>query len=206
MNRIKKISILLLITTIISSSLLISCSNDENTSNNSDKLDLSKKVLKFDEIKLISQKVSKYQKEIVTKRIDARTAEEEMQELLEPLVENGEDLHSEMITFLQENGEFDNMTLEEQNELMNLDEQQLAELSFVMSNAYDARISIDPRIRNCVSTALGIGAVRDLVMNTAALGTVETTIAAIRLIGRRYIGWIGVAWMVMDFVDCMNSF
>lgn len=206
MNRIKKISIFLLITTIISSSLLISCSNDENTSNNSDKLDLSKKVLKFDEIKLISQKVSKYQKEIVTKRIDARTAEEEMQELLEPLVENGEDLHSEMITFLQENGEFDNMTLEEQNELMNLDEQQLAELSFVMSNAYDARISIDPRIRNCVSTALGIGAVRDLVMNTAALGTVETTIAAIRLIGRRYIGWIGVAWMVMDFVDCMNSF
>ena len=117
MNRIKKISIFLLITTIISSSLLISCSNDENTSNNSDKLDLSKKVLKFDEIKLISQKVSKYQKEIVTKRIDARTAEEEMQELLEPLVENGEDLHSEMITFLQENGEFDNMTLEEQNEI-----------------------------------------------------------------------------------------
>jgi len=65
---------------------------------------------------------------------------------------------------------------------------------------------MDPRIRNCVSTALGIGAIRDLVMNTAALGTVETTMAAIRLIGRRYIGWIGVAWMVMDFVDCMNSF
>jgi hypothetical protein len=202
MNRIKKISIFLLITTIISSSLLISCSNDENTSNNSDKLDLSKKVLKFDEIKLISQKVSKYQKEIVTKRIDARTAEEEMQELLEPLVENGEDLHSEMITFLQENGEFDNMTLEEQNELMNLDEQQLAELSFVMSNAYDARISIDPRIRACLSAAIGVTAIYDLISNTAALGTVETTIGALRLIGRRYLGWIGVGLMIMDFADC----
>lgn len=202
MNRIKKISIFLLITTIISSSLLISCSNDENTSNNSDKLDLSKKVLKFDEIKLISQKVSKYQKEIVTKRIDARSAEEEMQELLEPLVENGEDLHSEMITFLQENGEFDNMTLEEQNELMNLDEQQLAELSFVMSNAYDARISIDPRIRACLSAAIGVTAIYDLISNTAALGTVETTIGALRLIGRRYLGWIGVGLMIMDFADC----
>ena len=202
MNRIKKISIFFLITTIISSSLLISCSNDENTSNNSDKLDLSKKVLKFDEIKLISQKVSKYQKEIVTKRIDARTAEEEMQELLEPLVENGEDLHSEMITFLQENGEFDNMTLEEQNELMNLDEQQLAELSFVMSNAYDARISIDPRIRACLSAAIGVTAIYDLISNTAALGTVETTIGALRLIGRRYLGWIGVGLMIMDFADC----
>ncbi len=202
MNRIKKISIFLLIATIISSSLLISCSNDENTSNNSDKLDLSKKVLKFDEIKLISQKVSKYQKEIITKRIDARTAEEEMQELLEPLVENGEDLHSEMITFLQENGEFDNMTLEEQNELMNLDEQQLAELSFVMSNAYDARISIDPRIRACLSAAIGVTAIYDLISNTAALGTVETTIGALRLIGRRYLGWVGVGLMIMDFADC----
>lgn len=204
MNKIKKISIFVLIISLFTSSLFVSCSNDERNTLNENKLDLSSKVLKYEELKDISQKVNKYNQEIATKRIDARTAEEEIQNLLEPLVENGEVLHSEMINFLKENGDFDSLSLTEKNELLNLDDKQLAELSFTISSSYSAKM--DPRIRNCVSTALGIGAIRDLVMNTAALGTVETTIAAIRLIGRRYIGWIGVAWMVMDFIDCMNSF
>jgi outer membrane murein-binding lipoprotein Lpp len=204
MNNIRIKSIFLLIAIVFASTLVVSCSNENDINQDEPKLDLSSKVLKYDELKLISQKVNKYKQEVAFKRIDARTAEVEMKELLNPLVENGEVLHSEMINFLEETGDFNNLSPSEQNEFLNLDEEQLAELSFTISSSYSAKM--DPRIRNCVSTALGIGAIRDLVMNTAALGTVETTMAAIRLIGRRYIGWIGVAWMVMDFVDCMNSF
>jgi hypothetical protein len=204
MNNIRIKSIFLLIAIVFASTIVVSCSNENDINQDEPKLDLSSKVLKYDELKLISQKVNKYKQEVAFKRIDARTAEVEMKELLNPLVENGEVLHSEMINFLEETGDFNNLSPSEQNEFLNLDEEQLAELSFTISSSYSAKM--DPRIRNCVSTALGIGAIRDLVMNTAALGTVETTMAAIRLIGRRYIGWIGVAWMVMDFVDCMNSF
>lgn len=50
--------------------------------------------------------------------------------------------------------------------------------------------------------AVGVSAIYDLISNTAALGTVETTIGALKLIGRRYLGWIGVGLMVMDFADC----
>lgn len=140
-------------------------------------------------MKLISQRIISYQKEISTKRIDSRTAEEEMQVLLEPLVNNGEELHSEMINYLEESGEFDNLTPAEQAELLNLDEKQLAELSFAMSTAYDPQMMrMDPRIRACLSAAVGITAIYDLISNTAALGTVETTIGALRLIGRRYLG------------------
>lgn len=203
MNKIKKISIFVLITSLLTSSIFVSCSNDDRGNLNENKLDLSKKVLKFDEVKLISQRISEYQKEVSTKRIDSRTAELEMQVLLEPFVNNGEILHTEMINYLEDSGEFDNLTPAEQAELLNLDEKQLAELSFAMSTAYDPQMMrMDPRIRACLSAAIGITAIYDLISNTAALGTVETTIGALRLIGRRYLGWIGVGLMVMDFADC----
>jgi len=34
---------------------------------------------------------------------------------------------------------------------------------------------------------------------------VQTTVAALKLIGRRYLGWVGVALMVYDFLDCYNG-
>ena len=200
MKNLKRTSIFGLIIIILTPLLFVSCNSDEAIIPQT--LDLSKKVLKLEDLKLITQNISNYQKEIQIKRIDYRTAEEEMQEILQPLVENGEELHSEMIVFLEQTGEFDNLTDEEKEEILNLDAQQLADLSFVMSNAYDARISMDPHMRACLSTAIGITAIYDLVANTAALGTVQTTIGAIRLIGRRYLGWIGVGLMVMDFMDC----
>lgn len=79
---------------------------------------------------------------------------------------------------------------------------QLAELSFIICVSYGANTSVDPTIRSCLSTAVGITAIYDLVLNTSALGAVETTIGALRLIGRRYLGWIGVGLMIMDFADC----
>jgi len=75
-----------------------------------------------------------------------------MQVLLEPLVNNGEELHSQMINYLEQSGEFDNLTPAEQAELLNLDEVQFAELSFALSTAYNPQMmSMDPRIRACVS-------------------------------------------------------
>lgn len=60
----------------------------------------------------------------------------------------------------------------------------------------------DPTVRACLATAVGIAGIYDLVKNTASLGTVQTTVRALKLIGRRYLGWVGVALMIYDFTDC----
>jgi hypothetical protein len=67
--------------------------------------------------------------------------------------------------------------------------------------------------RNCASYALGIRGIRSLDTNTLALGTVETMIGALKLIGKRYQGYIGIALMMYDFTavllnqpDTMNLF
>lgn len=82
--------------------------------------------------------------------------------------------------------------------------QQVQKASF-LSGIFTQRFSMpNPRIRNCLGVALGIVGFRDLLLNTRKLGSVTTAIRALKLIGRRYLGWIGVALMVYDFVDCME--
>lgn len=191
--------------------LTISCAND-NDNYNADlepKLELKTKGLSHQNLLLIGNNLKRYKTQSSIAKNGVANIEENYELILEPLVENGRELHTEMIAFLQEDIEFQNLSALEKEALLHLDDTQLAELSFVYSQTYELnerRMSMDPRIRNCVSTAIGIGAIRDLILNSAALGTVGTTVGAIKLIGRRYLGWIGVAWMVMDFVDCMDSF
>jgi hypothetical protein len=55
------------------------------------------------------------------------------------------------------------------------------------------------------SFAMGYAGIKELYVNTLAIGTVETTMCALRLLGRRYLGWIGVAIMLYDFQDCMGE-
>ena len=189
--------------------LTISCANDNYNADLESKLELKTKGLCHQNLLLIGNNLKRYKTQSNIAKNGVANIEENYELILEPLVENGRELHTEMIAFLQEDIEFQNLSTLEKEALLHLDDTQLAELSFVYSQTYELnerRMSMDPRIRNCVSTAIGIGAIRDLILNSAALGTVGTTVGAIKLIGRRYLGWIGVAWMVMDFVDCMDSF
>lgn len=189
--------------------LTISCANDNYNADLESKLELKTKGLCHQNLLLIGNNLKRYKTQSNIAKNGVANIEENYELILEPLVENGRELHTEMIAFLQEDIEFQNLSALEKEALLHLDDTQLAELSFVYSQTYELnerRMSMDPRIRNCVSTAIGIGAIRDLILNSAALGTVGTTVGAIKLIGRRYLGWIGVAWMVMDFVDCMDSF
>lgn len=62
-----------------------------------------------------------------------------------------------------------------------------------------------PRVSSSASAALGIAGIRELWTNTIALGTVETAVEALKLIGRRYLGNIGIALMIYDFADCFYN-
>jgi hypothetical protein len=120
---------------------------------------------------------------------------------LNPLIENGKNLHDKIISNLTRSGELNKFSAYEIREIEDFSDQQLAELSFAINYAnYD--FSIDPRIRSCLNTAIGIVGMYDLMRNTRALGSVQTTVKALRLVGRRALGWIGVGLMILDFTDC----
>lgn len=164
------------------------------------KLDLTPFVLK----KEIMDKVIS---DIKTKKEVIHDLEEkEVKTILNPLLENGRVLHKEMIFFLERNNELEQLSNEERHSILNLTDEQLIELSFLTYNQhqYTTTSNIDwPRVRGCASFALGIRGIKTLYTNTLALGTVETMVGALKLIGKRYLGYIGIALMIYDFVDCL---
>ena len=168
-------------------------------------IDLSEKVLTSDELNSITLNINTFKiNSLISKSLSVNN-EEEMRIILEPLVENGRSLHNEIISQIDFYDPQYELTQEDIDEIQNLNDEQLAQLSFVMSTTYSNVVSYgapNPTVRACLAVAVGIAGLSDLIANTAALGTAETTIAALRLIGRRYLGWIGVGLMVYDFMDC----
>lgn len=90
-------------------------------------------------------------------------------------------------------------------EFKNLDEVQLAHLSFMVSVN---NLSTDNRDRviSCIASAIGVNEVYGLYSNMSKLMTVEGTVAAAKLIIRIYVGWIGVGLAVYSFGDCMGYY
>lgn len=178
---------------------LVAC-DDFGAKENNISLDVSNNILEIEEILSFAGNLELIQLDLENKRINQKDAEAQIQIIMEPLIQNGKHLQSQMLNSLSRSGEISKLSLSESISLHNLTEKELAELALLTSFSYSA--SIDPRIRSCLSAAVGVAAIYDLIENTAALGRVQTTIGALRLIGRRYLGWIGLGLMIADFTDC----
>lgn len=193
-------SIIAIITTLLNTS----CSKEEIS--NPENFDLSSKVLKFEEIEKIAVQVSGIQNRLSTSRVDEATAEAEIREAMLPLIENGEVLHNEIINQLNLNDPNFELTSEEIDHVENMDEKELAQLSLIVSSAYGrASVNYD-MVMNCLGAALGINEIYGLIQNTAQLATATGTMQVVKLIIRRYVGWIGVAVAVYSFSNCMGYF
>jgi len=191
---------------------LISCSKLEMEP---PKLDLRSKLMSKDKFDAISQNVSRIVKRnaelsLAMKKMSSLTPsnklmnynDQELEIALRPLVESGEVIHFEMVRYLEESGELYNLTEIERQQITNFDDAQLADLAFTV---HAQTYLVDwAEVRSCASAALGIAGINELYINTLALGTVETTMGALKLLGRRYLGWIGIALMVYDFQDCLS--
>lgn len=90
----------------------------------------------------------------------------------------------------------------------------MAELSLAFTTEalhwYSTTANTQPRsvqdvVKNCVSFALGISGIRTLISQTSALMTVNTAIGILKIVGKRYLSYVGIAWMVWDFMDCVTS-
>lgn len=200
--KFKFFSIIAIITILLNTS----CTKEEI--NNPKNLDFASKVFRFDEIQKIAVKVNGIQNRLNTNKVDEATAETEIREAMLPLIENGKILHDLIINEIDFSDPSLELTSEEINHIDNMTEQELVQLSLIFSSAYNnntTKADID-MVMNCLGAALGINEIYGLINNTAQLATVEGTKKLVKLIIRRYVGWIGVAVAVYSFSNCMGYF
>jgi hypothetical protein len=144
----------------------------------------------------------------------------EIEQILNPLVENGRSIHRELLNQIFTSSVAKTLSEEEREKITNLSNQELAELSLMISIIQQTtdkssgvfinvnhRINEDVdwgRIRSCASGALGVGVVNELVKNTAALASAEVAAEILILVGKRTLGWVALGLMVWDFYDCLK--
>ncbi|MCA0364522.1 MAG: hypothetical protein LCH67_10805 [Bacteroidetes bacterium] len=191
----------------------VSCGKENLEKQIEEKTELSVSPISKNEISMVALKLEK-----ILKSSNARKSievENEIKYLIQPFVQNGKAIHNEMITIVKGSKQWESLSETDKIYILSFKEDyQFVELSILYyalhSNSRklkNARPSNEiDIIKNCVSAALGIAGIKEIIANTAALGAVETTIGALKLLGKRYLGYVGVAWMIWDFYDCYNSF
>jgi len=138
----------------------------------------------------------------------------EIQDILNPLVQNGRQIHSEIISKISISEDWISLTYEEKNSILNLTDDQLGELSLIYSTVNIEEWQTEPiealridlgTIRSCLSGALGLGDLYYLVVeNPRALLSANGALKILKHVGLRYLGWIGLGLAVWDFVDCVS--
>ncbi|MTI89200.1 MAG: hypothetical protein FH748_14690 [Balneolaceae bacterium] len=132
---------------------------------------------------------------------------EKLEEVLKPLVQKGNDYRKKIVENSTENNQY-------LKDLENLSDEELAMVGFLslfekeMENKKRMKVAgnIDGgRIMSCLSIATGYSSIK-AVLDVSGLMSARTLIAAVKAIGKRYLGYIGVAILVYSFADCMGAF
>ena len=125
----------------------------------------------------------------------------EIIEILQPLIDNGRDLKTELISILENSQEWQAMTLVERNEIIHMSDEQLADLSLVYSG-----LSMADVIHDCVGVAIGLTGIKNIATSLFSQPTVWAAKEILKWVGKRYLSYIGIAWMLWDFSECMSHF
>lgn len=154
-------------------------------------------------------------------RYPTRSSENELTEneaipMLQPLVNDGALIRDQLILQKKEL----TLTTQEVSELERMTDSQLAELSFTIitiCNEASAKGVTWGDVADCLMQATGItdlsalvkgcgiGCVSWYAQGTKALMTQTAVKQIIKAFAKRTVGMVGVAWMIYDFADCMNS-
>ena len=168
------------------------------------------KPLSFDVVENISIKL-KGNKHFMSVDIEKnKKTEAEVKRIVTPLINNGKEIHNELLLNLKSSQEWNGLTNKEKETLINFSDVQLAELSLIfieLQNNITLREEDDwTEVRSCLSGALGLGELYYLlVQNPRALATARGTLSLLKHIGGRYLGYIGLGLAIYDFVDCISN-
>lgn len=146
-------------------------------------------------------------KQLNTNSSNLRNLEEDITNIIQPLVENGRQIHNEMLGYISGSEEWNTLSEQDKNTILNLSDPQLAALSFQYVSVIQPNGGVnEAAIKDCVGVALGIHGLKTILTDIFVAPTISGTISLLKFMGRRYIGYIGIAWMVWDFYDCMSHF
>jgi hypothetical protein len=162
--------------------IFFSCSKNETRVNK--RFDLSDKVLHTEEVKVVAQKINGIISKTKSGIIPSAKIEREYKNALSILIDNGNVLYKEIINYIDQNDEIQ-FSDDEINQLLNIEDQHLVELSLIMSFVYSDKLdneqlikSIEQkdadRVISCIGVALGINEIAGLVSNTAYSSLIGT--------------------------------
>jgi hypothetical protein len=168
------------------------------------------KPLSFQEVENISTKI-KANNSFISDDIEKnKKTEAAVKSIVTPLINNGKEIHNELLLKLQSSQEWNSLSNKEKETLINFNDVQLAELSLIfieLQNNITLREDDDwAEVRSCLSGALGLGELYYLlVQNPRALATARGGLSLLKHIGGRYLGYIGLGLAIYDFVDCISN-
>jgi len=139
----------------------------------------------------------------------------QLQLILMPLIENGQMIYDELLSKLQNTDTYFQLSNEDKSIINNLSDFQLAELSFLLSmtindNVFGEGISqlyssnTGELILDCLGAATGIADIAAIVQGYRGLNT-RDVVRILRKTGTRYLGYVGLALAIIDFVNCMST-
>jgi hypothetical protein len=164
-------------------------------------LNLADKVLTLEEIFLVAKEIQSLMDSSMLKSTNNLNYQEEMRIIMQPLVDNGREIYEEIISNV--NLLNFGFTETEINSIVNMDDTHLAELSLTMS-AVHARVIGTDQVIGCIAAALGINELHNIITNTTQLITAKGATQLLKVIAKRYLGWIGVGVAVYSFGVCID--
>lgn len=139
--------------------------------------------------------------------------EEEIRAIINPLVEYGKQKFVEIKGNILNTPEWYALTENERNEILSIGrDAQFVDLALIFSvYGYEntpvpngtTTSSTSEIIHDCIGVALGLSGIKSAV---TGIFTIEKGISLLKVIGKRYLSYAGVAWMIWDFVDCVAHF
>ncbi len=203
----------------ISCFFILACSSDNNEENDivglkstltsKDIAYVNNQLMKFVTPK--SRAYSTINTELSDAPLKLDISESQAKEVCTPYLNDGKVLQSQMIKEMK----IDGASLEDIQYITSLSEEKLVLLSFVVSNLQNYEQSIatsvsKKQVLDCLWYAIGIGANFGSYINgtksLANLGEMISWRFALQLcrtMALRYIGFIGAAVCIYDFIDCM---
>lgn len=201
---------------VVSFLLFTSCKNEEIIKEKQvDKIEIKTKTLSFGDISIMAESLRKLNiVEIKANALSVKQSnEEEIQQIILPLIENGNQIHKELIDKLIGTFEWNSLPESEKSEILNMSDTQKAQVALFYityplnstDHQYKATAISNEEALHCLSAAVGLTAIETIISGSAALTTVETTVALLKVMGKRYLGYIGLALAIYEFVECVSQ-
>lgn len=202
---------------------VVSCTNDVNEDSIADKNDSS--------IVFIESSISVNQMDSLsnvirnvinnsTRSLGCELTENEAKQILKPLINDGKNIQRQLLDKKNIVG----FNTHELDFVKDMTDDQLAELSFTFNYLYknsinESQTEESSKVLECLKYAIGIQGLSDLVKNgfeigggfytyyngTRMLMTAKTARQIICAFAKRTLGWVGIAWVIYDFSECMNK-